>query len=129
MTQQQKKWWIRVAGALILCVLAVVVWQKFAGEDALKGFAGANGRIEAVEIDIAAKTAGRVKELMAREGDFVRAGEVLAVMDTEVLEAQHRQAEAQLRQARSAVETARSQLAQRESEKTAAKRVTGDAGK
>jgi len=121
MTKQRKKWLIRVAGVLILGVLGVVVWQKFAGEDTLKGFVSANGRIEAVEIDIAAKTAGRVKELMAREGDFVRAGEVLAVMDTEVLEAQHRQAEAQLRQARSAVETARSQLAQRESEKTAAK--------
>jgi len=121
MTQQRKKWLIRVVAVLILSVLAVVVWQKFAGEDALNGFVSANGRIEAVEIDIAAKTAGRVKELMAREGDFVRAGEVLAVMDTEVLEAQHRQAEAQLRQARSAVETARSQLAQRESEKTAAK--------
>jgi len=101
-------------------VLAVVVWQKFAREEALKGFASANGRIEAVEIDIAPKTAGRVQEILAREGDFVRAGQVLAMMDAEVLEAQRRQAEAQLKQAKSTVETARNQLAQRESEKAAA---------
>jgi multidrug efflux pump subunit AcrA (membrane-fusion protein) len=29
--------------------------------------------IEAVEIDIAAKTAGRVREILVNEGDFVRA--------------------------------------------------------
>lgn len=46
--------------------------------------AGGNGRIDAVEIDIAAKTAGRVREILVNEGDFVRAGQVLARMDTAV---------------------------------------------
>ncbi|MDY0186281.1 MAG: biotin/lipoyl-binding protein, partial [Desulfuromonadaceae bacterium] len=123
MTKQQKKWLLRATGVLILAALIVVAWQKYIGKDSLEGFASANGRIEAVEIDIATKTAGRVKEILAREGDFVKAGEVLALMDTEVLEAQQRQAEAQLQQAQSAVETARSRLAQRKSEKTAAKAV------
>ena len=65
------------------------------------------------------RTPGRVKDILVREGEFVTAGQVVALMDTEVLEAQHRQAEAQLKQAQSAVETARSQLVQRESEKEA----------
>jgi HlyD family secretion protein len=113
MTKQQKKGLITVVGGLVLGALGVVAWQKFGGNDRDKGLASANGRIEAVEIDVAAKAAGRVKEILVREGDFVRAGQVLALMDTEVLAAQ-------LKQARSTVETARSQLAQRESEKAAA---------
>lgn len=55
-----------------------------------------------------------------REGEFVTAGQVVARMDTQSLEAQRLQAEARLRQAEDAVTTARSQRAQRESEKAAA---------
>jgi len=120
MTKRQKKGLITVVGVLVLGALGVVAWQKFGGNDRDEGLASANGRIEAVEIDVAAKAAGRVKEILVREGDFVKAGQVVALMDTEVLEAQRRQAEAQFREAQSAVETAHSQLAQRESEKKAA---------
>ena len=49
--------------------------------------ASGNGRIEAVEIDIAAKAAGRLKDILVREGDFVTTGQTLAVMDTENLAA------------------------------------------
>jgi HlyD family secretion protein len=84
------------------------------------GFAAGNGRIEAVEIDIAAKTAGRVREILVNEGDFVSAGQVLAKMDTVVMEAQLREAEAQLRRALIGIETAQSRVTQREAEKQAA---------
>lgn len=81
---------------------------------------GANGRIEATEIDIAAKIAGRVRDILVKEGDMVAAGQVVALMDTDVLEAQLRQASAQLQQAESSVTIARSQLTQREAEHRAA---------
>ena len=84
---------------------------------------GTNGRIEAVEIDVATKTPGRVASVLADEGDFVEAGQVVAQMDTDVLMAQLREAEAQLRRAQSAVKTARSTVVQRESEKTAAQSI------
>jgi len=91
-----------------------VAW--FAGDrlDLGAGFASANGRIEGVEIDIAAKTAGRVTAVLVDEGEFVKAGDVLARMDTAVLEAQMREAQAQLRQAKSSVAVAHSQVTQRE---------------
>jgi HlyD family secretion protein len=89
-------------------------------DDPATGLVSGNGRIEATEIDVASKDSGRVKEILVREGDFVTAGQVLAVMDTNVLEAQRRQAEAQLQQTDSTVVTARSQIAQRESDKAAA---------
>jgi HlyD family secretion protein len=56
---------------------------------------------------------------MVEEGDFVKAGQVVARMDTDTLEAQLREAQAKLQEAIDAVETARSQLVQREAEKRA----------
>lgn len=120
MTPQGKKWAIRSAGVLVLLVAALLGWQRFMLEEPATGLVSGNGRIEAVEIDVAAKDSGRVKEILVREGEFVTAGQVLAVMDTNVLEAQRRQAEAQFQQADSTVVMARSQIAQRESDKAAA---------
>jgi len=123
MTRQNKK---RLLWAvLILAALGVAwsAWEHYGANSADVAIASGNGRIEAVEIDIAAKTPGRVSEILVREGDFVTAGQVVARIDTEVLQAQLRAAEAELQRARSAVATARSQLAQRESEKAGAQAV------
>ncbi|MDD2903116.1 MAG: HlyD family efflux transporter periplasmic adaptor subunit [Syntrophales bacterium] len=104
-----------------MVIAALLVWQfLIRGKGESKYIASANGRIEATEIDVAAKYAGRIKTILVDEGDFVTAGQVVARMDTEVLQAQLRQAEAQAQQAQSAIATARSKLAQRESEKAAA---------
>jgi len=120
MTEQHKKWLIKAVVALVVGILAVVTWQKYGVHRKDDGLVSGNGRIEAVEIDIAAKAPGRIKNILVKEGDFVTAGQVVALMDTEVLDAQRREAEANLQQAKSAVVTALSQLAQRESEKAAA---------
>ncbi|HML79945.1 HlyD family secretion protein [Geobacter sulfurreducens] len=125
MTGQWRRLLIRIAVVLALAALGFVAWQKFGGSNRDKGLVGGNGRIEAVEIDVAAKAAGRVREILVREGDFVTAGQVVAVMDTEVLEAQLREAEAYYRQTQTAIATERSQLAQRESEKAATVAVVG----
>ncbi len=103
--------------------MALIAWQRYESKGSEAGPISGNGRIEAVEIDIAARTAGRVKEIRVREGDFVKAGQVMALMDNEVLDAQRREAEAQLQQAMSAVVTANSQIAQRESDRAAAQAV------
>lgn len=120
MTPQQKTWLTRASAALAIGVLATFAWQRFGVRGNDDGLASGNGRIEAVEIDIASRVSGRVKEIRVNEGDFVFAGQVVAQIDSEVLDAQRRQADAQLEQARSAVVTAQSQIAQRESEKAAA---------
>ena len=126
MAQASRKWKPWVVGALLVAVAAAVAfgaWQRFAAGNEMEGLASGNGRIEAVEIDVATRVAGRLADVMVREGDFVTAGQVLARIDTEPLDAQRRQAEAQLQQARAAVATARSQLAQRESDKASAQAV------
>jgi HlyD family secretion protein len=111
---------------LIVVVLAAAGyfgWQTLKRDNLPPGIASGNGRIEAVEIDIATKTPGRIQDILVREGDFVTAGQVLARMDTTQLRAQLRQAEAQLRRAIISVDTAKSLVAQREAERKSATAV------
>ena len=115
-----KTWTIRSAWLLAVAAVAVFVWLKFGVKHETNALVSGNGRIEAVEIDISAKMPGRIRKILVREGDFVTAGQVVAHMDTDVLEAELRQAEAQLRQAESAVAMARNQVLLREAEKAAA---------
>lgn len=111
---------IRLAPWALAGVVAVLAWLKFSPKDPAPLVVTGNGRLEAVEIDIAAQTPGRVRDLLVREGDLVAAGQVLARLDADGLEAQLRAAGAQLRQAENAVATARSQVLQRGAEKGAA---------
>jgi HlyD family secretion protein len=115
--------WLLLAAVVLVAGLAYLGWSFFRPKELPDGFAKSNGRIEAVEIDIAAKTAGRLVDVLVNEGDFVSSGQVLAQMDTAVLKAQLREAEADLRRAKTAVNTAKSNVAQRESEKAAAEAV------
>ena len=107
----------------VVAVAAVVAWRFYAENGAPESIIKGNGRIEAVEIDIAARQPGRVMSIEVREGDLVRTGQVLVRMDTESQQAQLRQAQARLQQAEDGVSTARSQLVQRESEKAAMEAV------
>jgi HlyD family secretion protein len=119
----QKKSTLTLILAAVAILTAMVVWWALRPAELPAGIVFGNGRIEATEIDIATKTPGRVIEILAREGDFVQAGKVLARMDTEVLLAQKDEAEAQVREAENAYLTAKSIVAQRESEHRAAQAV------
>jgi HlyD family secretion protein len=118
-----QKWGMRALLLGVAAVAALLLWRYFQSDGLEGGIASGNGRIEAVEIDIATPRAGRVKEIFADEGDNVPAGMLLAKMDTAVLEAQKREALARLRQAENSVQIANSQVVQRQSEKTAAQAV------
>lgn len=80
------------------------------------GILAANGRIEATEVDVAAKYAGRVAEVLVEEGDFVRQGQVLARMDVQETEASLRSAQAQAEQAQRSYEQAKHVVEQRRGE-------------
>ena len=62
-------------------------WQQMKS-NLPKGIASGNGRIEAKLVDVAAKEALRVKEILVDEGALVEPGDVLVRMDTATLEAQ-----------------------------------------
>jgi HlyD family secretion protein len=93
MTEHNKRRLKWVAAALVLGVVAILGWQHYRGDVGDNGLASGNGRIEATEIDVAAKYAGRVSEILVHEGDFVTAGQVVARMNIDTLELAQRQAE------------------------------------
>lgn len=74
--------------ALIVVILTIgfYVYKKIANLESdyiVKG----NGRIEGREIAIATKFSGRISELNVNEGDVVKKGQLLAVIDSRSLEA------------------------------------------
>src|SRR5690606_14844524 len=119
MAMPRKNIVIAVLVAVGLAFVGWRAWQQQAGAQDDGAFLASNGRIEATEIDIATKLAGRVAEILVHEGDFVRAGDLLARMQVDTLQAQLREAHAQRQQAINAVASARAQAAMRESDKAA----------
>lgn len=107
-----------------LIILAVAAagyggWRLLSDTGPGDGFISGNGRIEATEIDVATKLAGRVEDVLVIEGDFVKAGQPLARMQIDTLNAQREEARAQHQQAVNSAASAAAQVAQRESDKLA----------
>jgi HlyD family secretion protein len=114
--QTASRKWVTLALAAVVAAGAGAAWWKLRPAPLPHGLAMANGRIEATQIDIATKLAGRIKEVRVAEGDFVALHQIVARMDTSTLEAELRQAQAQLAQARNAIATAQAVVAQCEAE-------------
>lgn len=91
-------------------------WQKFKPLEVPLGFTKSNGRLEAERTDIATKFPGRVKQVLVDEGDSVKAGQILVIMDTAELEAQLQEAEAAIRESEQQLGQSKALLAQRKSE-------------
>jgi HlyD family secretion protein len=94
---------------IILAVVGVVIWRVFfAGPSVPPGIVALSGRIEGDDSAVAPKTTGRVLEVRVREGDQVKAGDVIAVLDDQQIKDRQDQAQAALTaaQARTAAATA-----------------------
>jgi HlyD family secretion protein len=89
-----KKPLIVAAVALLAAGAGLVWWHIRAG--APPGELVLPGNVDIRQISLAFDGSGRIVELRAQEGDRVRAGAVLAVLDTRTLELQAEQAEAQI---------------------------------
>jgi len=109
---------------LVLIAIAagagIYAWKSMRPTGPGPGFASGNGRIEATEIDVATKLGGRVQDILVNEGDFVTAGQLLAHMQVQTLDAQRDEAHARQQQSVAAVASAEAQVAVRESDKQAA---------
>ena len=110
---------------LILVMIAVVVvgggiaaWMILSKPGLPPGFAASNGRLEAKQVDIATKYQGRIAEVLADEGDTVDAGQIVARMDTQPLEAQLRNAEAKIREEEDNRRTAQADVVVKQAEFT-----------
>ena len=123
MSTSNKKPIILVIIILAAIVLGVYYWKQAESNNQLEGFISSNGRIEATELDISSKLAGRIQEILVNEGDFIKAGQPLAHMQIDALKAQLEQARAEHQQALNNVNIAKVQVSARESEHIASQAV------
>lgn len=65
-----------------------------------KNLSYGNGRLEATEIYISSKLSGKIEDIRVTDGDYVKKGQVLSMMQTNTLKAELAQAEAKLLQAK-----------------------------
>jgi HlyD family secretion protein len=114
-----RNWLVRAVIALAVLAggagAAYYGWQRLHPQ-LPAGIAFGNGRLEADEIDIDTKYAGRIFEIFADEGDMVKAGQVVARMDTQDLAASLKKAQAQVQQAQRAVDEANANVTQQKTQ-------------
>ena len=101
---------------VLVCIIAVAgagawYWWQQQLNALPPGIAKTNGRLEAEQVEIAAKYPGRVDAVLVKEGDMVHAGQVLARMETTELEAQLQAAKAQVKKAEFGKMMAEAQIA------------------
>lgn len=105
--------------SLILIAGAVAWWFFLRGPGAPEGVITLSGRIDSDDAAVAAKIAGRIREITVREGDAVKANQIIAVLDDEQVKAREdqersavEQAEAMVRQSEQAVAVLQAELEQ-----------------
>ncbi|HSD51464.1 MAG TPA: efflux RND transporter periplasmic adaptor subunit, partial [Candidatus Methylomirabilis sp.] len=97
---------ILVAGAIaLLAALVLAGWSWWRSRLDANGILHASGRIEVTEVNVSSKVTGRVTALHVDEGTDVQAGQLIADLEGQELEAQ-------LRQARAALQSAEARLTQ-----------------
>ncbi len=109
-------------GGVLAALGAFIFFGGNDGPDVPEGITYGNGRIEAAEVDVATKIAGRLETMSVREGDLIRADQVIAKIDSAQLEAQLLRAEADIARAESHVAQADAQIAQAEAQLKLAER-------
>ena len=110
-------------GRLLFVVIAAAAgflgWQEWTRRQASAlppGIVSGNGRIESIQVDVAAKYAGRVKRIEAREGDLVEPGQVIVRMDTAELEAELAKSKAKIAEAEESAAEVAAEITSQESQ-------------
>lgn len=107
----QAKKAVRVIFIGILLAGGAAGWFFFRRPAARSEVIAVSGRIESDEAVVAAKTSGRIREIAVREGDQVKAGQVVAVLDDNQINARVEQARSDVEQSEAKLRHARGQVA------------------
>ncbi len=106
----------RIVTAAVLLIVAgagaYLVWRFFFATPALPAsIVALSGRIEGDDSAVAPLTSGRILEIRFREGDSVKAGETIAILSYEQIQAREQQSEAALAVAEARSKSASDQIA------------------
>src|SRR5271165_590532 len=88
---------------------------RLRGETLPAGIVKSNGRIEATQVDVSSKYAGRLEEVTVEEGSTVAKGQVIARISSPEYEAQLRAAQASVQSSKDALVAAEAEIASRQS--------------
>jgi HlyD family secretion protein len=103
---------VRILVLLVLLAAGYFAWRAFVSKPELpENIVSLSGRIEGDDSAVSPKASGRIVELNFREGDSVKAGDVIAVLDDQQIKAREEQARAAVTQAEARVRAAASQIA------------------
>src|SRR6516162_3427140 len=112
MAQKKLSKGIRI-GVILALVLALgfLAWWFFIRQPRVpNNVITLSGRIEGDDSTVAAKTSGRIREIRKREGDTVKAGDVIAELDDEQATAREEQARSALQEAETRVSRSQEQV-------------------
>jgi HlyD family secretion protein len=102
---------LAVVALIVLAIAAFAIWRVFFSRPAASASVIAlSGRIEGDDSAISPKVTGRILEIRYREGDSVKAGDTIAVLDDRQVRAREEQAQAQVEQAQAQLRSARQQV-------------------
>jgi HlyD family secretion protein len=97
---------------IVLGVAGYFAWKRFAAVPEIpKSLVALSGRIEGDDSAVSPKASGRIREVRVREGDQVKAGDIIAILDDEQISAREQQARAAVDEAQAKVLSARQQIA------------------
>jgi len=96
---------------VVLVVAALLVWRIFFVPSTSGNIVTLSGRIEGDDSAVAPKTSGRILEIRVREGDTVKAGEIIAILDDQQVRARQEQAQVGVYGAEAKEKAARGQIA------------------
>ena len=97
---------------VVLTLTGALIWRFFLREsNTPREIISVSGRIESDDAAVAAKTSGRIREINVREGDQVKAGQVIATLDEEQVKARVDQAQSNVAQADARLSRARHEVA------------------
>jgi HlyD family secretion protein len=102
---------ILIALAAVLVGGGLTAWRMRAAAAVSPGVVTLSGRIEGDDSAVASRVPGRVVRITVREGDAVKAGQLIAELDDDQVGAREQQARAALAQAEARLAVARAQIA------------------
>jgi HlyD family secretion protein len=88
---------------------------RLRGQTLPEGIVKSNGRIEATQVDVSSKYAGRLAEVTVEEGSSVTQGQVIAKLTSPEYDAQLRSAKANVQKANDALASAEAEITSRQS--------------
>ncbi|QNX10641.1 HlyD family efflux transporter periplasmic adaptor subunit [Acinetobacter seifertii] len=87
---------------IALVIISLWVW-KYNNKNQKDNDLTLDGNVDILQVSLAFEQSGRIEKLLVQEGDKVKAGQVLATLNTNSLEIQAKQAQAQLKAQQEAI--------------------------